>query len=120
MVNRIVVGEGELVQPFNYYGEEFLPVPSKAGVPFQVYVRYTKRASMGDSLDYAGEKTPYEDPVFIAYNLFSLRADHVIFNMKRKTLDASGNVVVSDETGTVQRAESVSLNIEDGHATPLR
>ena len=118
MVNRVVVGK--LEQPLNYYGEEFLPAPSKDGVPFQLYVRYTRRASIDDVLDYTGDKTRYEDPVFVAYNLFSLQADHVMLNVKRKTLDASGNVVISDETGTMQRAESISLNIENGHATPLR
>lgn len=118
IVDRVVVGK--LQEPLNYYGEEFLPASSKDGIPFQLYVRYTKRASIDDSLDYTGEESPYEDPVFVAYNLFSLQADHVIFNVKRKTLEASGNVVVSDETGSVQRAKSISLNIEDGHATPLR
>jgi hypothetical protein len=118
IVDRIVVGR--LEQPFNYYGEELLPVPSRDGVPFQLYVLYTGRASIDNSLDYTCEKTPYEDPVFVAYNLFSLQADHVIFNVKRKTLEASGNVVVSDETGTVQRTESITRNIENGHATPLR
>jgi lipopolysaccharide assembly outer membrane protein LptD (OstA) len=89
-------------------------------VPFQLYVRYTRRASIDNSLDYTCEKTPCEDPVFVAYNLFSLQADHVIFNVKRKLVQASGNVVVSDETGTVQHAEPITLNIENGHATPLR
>jgi len=118
IVDRVVVRE--LQEPFDYYGEEFLPAYSMDGLPFQLYVRYTRRASIDGSLDYRGEKSPHEDPVFVAYNLFSLQADHVIFNAKRKTLEASGNVFVSDESGTTQRAESVSLKMEDGHATPLR
>ncbi|MFY9644870.1 MAG: carboxypeptidase-like regulatory domain-containing protein [Terriglobales bacterium] len=67
IVNRVVVGK--LVQPPNYYGEEFLPVSSRDGGAFQLYVRYTTRASIDDGLDYSGEKAPYEDPVFVAYNL---------------------------------------------------
>jgi Carboxypeptidase regulatory-like domain len=118
IVDRVVVGK--LDQPFNYYGEEFLPAPSKDGVPFQLYVRYTKRASNGNTLDYSGENNPHEDSVFVAYNLFSLRADHVIFDVERKTLRASGSVVVSDGTGTTQRAESIDLSIENGRTTPLR
>lgn len=118
IVDRVVVGK--LDQPFNYYGEEFLPTPSKDGVPFQLYIRYTRRASNGNTLDYSGEKNPYEDPVFVAYNLFSLQADHVIFDVERKNLKASGIVVVSDGTGATQRAESINLNIENGHTTPLR
>ncbi len=118
IVDRVVVGGPE--EPFNYYGEEFLPVSAKDGMPFQLYTRYNWRASIDDDLDYTGEKTPYEDPVFVAYNLISLQADHVIFNVKRKTLKASGNVVLSDETGRVQRAASISLSLENGHATPLR
>lgn len=116
IVDRVVVGE--LDQPFNYYGEEFLPVPSKDGVPFQLYVRYTRRASIDGCLDYTGGDR--EDPVFVAYNLFTLQADHVSFDVERKTLRANGNVVVSDGTGTTQQAKSISLSIENGHTTSLR
>ncbi len=56
IVDRVVIGN--LVQPLNYYGEEFLPVSSKDGGAFQLYVRYTTRTSIDDRLDYSGEKTP--------------------------------------------------------------
>jgi hypothetical protein len=123
MVDRIIAGKVASERsdlPLNWYGEEFVPLPSKDGVPFQLFVRYFRRTAIDDSLEYTGETIPYEEPVFVAYNLFSLQADHVILDVKRRTLKARGNVVMSDEAGTMQRPETISLSIEDGHATPLR
>jgi len=55
IVDRVVVGK--LDQPFNYYGEEFLPTPSKDGVPFQLYIRYTRRASNGNTSTTVAKKS---------------------------------------------------------------
>lgn len=62
--------------------EDFFPIPSSAGVPFQLYVRYVRHKVTGDIHSYTCEKSPNEDPVFVAYNLFSLQADRVTM-MKR-------------------------------------
>jgi lipopolysaccharide assembly outer membrane protein LptD (OstA) len=68
---------------------------------------------------YTGEKTPYNDPVFVAYNLFYLEADHVVYNIKRRIIEATGNVVVVTESGTTQRAASITVQIDNGQAIPV-
>lgn len=104
----------------SYYGEESFPAASEDGVPFQVYIRYMTRATTDSTYIYSGEKTPYEDPVFMAYNLFSLQADQVTYHAKSRTVEASGNVVFVKESGALQRASSITLKIENGHAIPLQ
>jgi lipopolysaccharide assembly outer membrane protein LptD (OstA) len=70
---------------------------------------------------YAGDNyPPFKNPVFVAYNLFSLQADKVKYNAHSRTLEASGNVVVMNESGVTQRAESIKLKIESGQAIPLQ
>src|SRR5437016_3003584 len=84
-INRIVVSssgapvtpeewDAALKNPLPYYGEESFSASSDDGVPFQLYIRYMSRAATDGTYSYAGEKLPYEDPVFVAYNLFSLQA----------------------------------------------
>jgi lipopolysaccharide assembly outer membrane protein LptD (OstA) len=78
-----------------------------------------RRAATDGTYTYEDEKLPYEDPVFVAYNLFSLQADHVVYNVKFRTVEAIGNVVVVSESGAAQRAESMTLRIKNGQAIPL-
>jgi len=102
------------------YGEEFLPVPSDDGVPFELYVHYVNRGQTDQTYMYAGDNSPpYKNPVFVAYNLFSLQADKVKYDAHSRTLEASGNVVVMNESGVTQRAESIMLKIANGQAVPL-
>ena len=119
IVDRIVVPTG--TEPPSYYGEEYFSVPSKDGVPFQLYIRYGGlRSTTGETYDYKGDKTKYGDPVFVAYNLFSLQADRVIYDMKERTIKASGNVVAANESGATQRADSMIFKIENGKVALLR
>jgi hypothetical protein len=108
-----------LKNPLPYYGEESFSASSDDGVPFQLYIRYMRRAATDGTYTYEDEKLPYEDPVFVAYNLFSLQADHVVYNVKFRTVEAIGNVVVVNESGATQRAESMTLRIKNGQAIPL-
>ena len=100
--------------------DEFFPIPSRDGVPFQLYIRYVKRTVVRDTYTYTCEKMPNEDPVFVAYNLFSLQADEVFYDAKSRTIKADGNVVAIDESGATQRANSMTYKFENGQATPLR
>jgi hypothetical protein len=68
-INRIEVGEAG---PPSYCGEEFFPAASKDGTPFKLYIRYGGlRSTNGETRDYRADKNKYDDPVFVAYNLFS-------------------------------------------------
>lgn len=103
-----------------YYGGESFSLPSGNGVPYKLLIGYTRGEYTNDTHNYTGEKTNYDDPVFVAYNLFSLHADRVTYNVKRHSLEANGNVVVADGSGATQRADAMSFKIEDGRATPPR
>jgi hypothetical protein len=124
----VVNSEGGAATPEEWAGakkelclhEDFLPAPSRDGVPFELYIRYVKHTVVRDRYTYTGEKTPNEDPVFVAYNLFSLRADEVVYVVTSRTIKASGNVVAIDESGATQRADTMSFKLENGQATPLR
>jgi hypothetical protein len=102
-------------------GEELIPIPSGDGLPFKLSVRYGSRTTVGSTYSYIGEKTPqYEAPVFAVYNLFSLQADKVTYDVEKRTMEASGNVVAVNELGTSQRADSMVFKIENGQVAPLR
>jgi Carboxypeptidase regulatory-like domain len=100
--------------------EDFFSIPSSDGVPFQVWIRYVKHSRSGDSYLYTGQNTPNDDPVFVAYNLFSLRADKVIYDAKSNTITANGNVVTAYESGSIPRADAVAFKIENGRAIPIQ
>jgi Carboxypeptidase regulatory-like domain len=100
--------------------EDFFSIPSSDGVPFQVWIRYVKHSRSGDSYLYTGQNTPNDDPVFVAYNLFSLRADKVIYDAKSNTITANGNVVAAYESGSIPRADAVAFKIENGRAIPIQ
>jgi hypothetical protein len=103
--------------PKRYDGSDVYPIPSHDGVPFELCIRYDVRTPSADAIVYDGARST--NPVFVAYDLFSLRADHVIFNGKNHTLIASGNVVVESEDGTAQHADGLAFRFENGHATPV-
>jgi hypothetical protein len=96
--------------------EDVFPISSTNGVPFQLYIRYVKHMEIDGRYTYTGQKLPNEDPVFVAYNLFSLRADRVTYDEKSHMLEASGNVVVVNESGEPQHADYASFKVEDGQA----
>jgi hypothetical protein len=96
--------------------EDFFSLPSKDGVQYQLYIRYVKHTVVGDKNNYSGEKYPNEDPVFVAYNLFSLQADRVTYDSTSRIIEASGNVLVLNESGALQHVDYASFKMEDGQA----
>jgi hypothetical protein len=103
-----------------YHDGDFFSIPSSDGAPLRLYISYVKRIRTDYSYDYAGDDDPpYEDPVFVAYDLFSLRANTVLYDMESRRLDARGNVVVEDGSGRRNAAAVMSFKIENGRATAL-
>jgi hypothetical protein len=101
-------------------GEDYFPSPSKDGTPFQLYIQYPQREPTERGHIYTSNKTTEPDvPVFVAYNLFSVEADRVVYDAKNRTIAASGNVVTADGSGTTHHADSIGFKIEDGQAIPL-
>jgi hypothetical protein len=102
-------------------GEDSFPAPSKDGTPLQLYVRYPQREPTGSGYVYTTDSFGQTDsPVFVAYNLFSLEADKVIYDVKNRTIEATGNVVVGNASGMTRRADSMTFKIEDGNARSIK
>jgi len=99
--------------------EELLPVQSKKGPAFSLFVQYGKRTLQGCVHNY-GEAQPVMDPVFVAYNLFSLEADNVSYDERTQILDTHGHVVVVDQSSgeyKVRTGDWMKFKIENGQAT---
>lgn len=116
-------------------GSVSFPVPSKDGVLFQLLIRFGRRESTKNGYVYSaawnltgdssqiyrgGANTPdLGTQVFVAYNLFTLRANHVTYDAKTRRLEATGRVAVAQTDGRTQQAESMAFRIEDGRALRL-
>lgn len=102
-------------------GEEVIPIPSDDGLQLQLSIRYGSRTPVGSSYSYTGERTAqYETPVFVTYNLFSLQADSVNYDAQKRTIEAKGNVIATNEPGATQRADAMTFKIENGQAMPIQ
>jgi hypothetical protein len=102
-------------------GGDTFPAPSQDKVPFDLFIQYETRMPTDRGYSYnAGAPLPdSQSAVFVAYNLFTLQADHIVYNVQDRTLEATGNVLADSSDGTVQHADSMTFKIENGEATPL-
>jgi hypothetical protein len=98
-------------------GQDVFPIPSVDNVPFELLVRFSGRQS--NERGYIYNPRGSGVPVFAAYNLFTLRADSVIYEVQNKTLRASGHVVAVGYDGATQGAPSMNFKLENGKASPL-
>ncbi len=114
---KVTPDEWAAAQQESCLQEDFIPVPYQ-GSPFRLYVRYGNRTATGNVSSYAGENAnQHAMSVFVTYNLFTMQADRVIYNSKAGTLEATGNIVVVNEPGTIQRADALTFKIKNGEAT---
>jgi len=97
-------------------GQDYLPIASKNGVRFDLFVRYSNRRRSAGENTYSGG---FQRPVFAAYNLLTLEADKLVYNAKDQTIKASGDVVIADGSDKTRHADSAAFKLEDGRATPL-
>jgi hypothetical protein len=95
-------------------GEEFFPVPSKDGVPFEVLI-----GGLDHDLCWhrVGAEAAACNREFTTYNLLTVQADKIAYDPRESLLEASGNVVVKDEHGQY-RQDSIRFLIGDGRAVP--
>lgn len=103
-------------------GEDSFPIPSEDGVPFQVYIRYPKRTLTDRGYVYSGDQitTNSHVPARAEYNLFTLEAEHILYYAEHQKLEASGHVVVVDESGKSQNPNSMIFKLENGHVIQIR
>lgn len=103
-------------------GEDSFPLPSENGVQFQVYVRYPRRSLTDRGYVYTGDQitTHSYAPARVEYNLFTLEAEQILYDVEHQQLEASGHVVVVDESGNSHNANSMIFKFENGHAIQAR
>lgn len=102
-------------------GVDTFPVASQDNVPFDLFIQYETRMPTDGGYTYNGG-APLADSqgaVFVAYNLFTLEADRVVYDVQRRTLEGTGNVVVENADGTTRHANSMTFKIENGEAILL-
>jgi hypothetical protein len=101
-------------------GNDSFLVPSKDGSPLQLYIQYPRRQTTDRGYLYTSNKIAEPDvPVVVAYNLFSLEANAIFYDLKDRTIAATGNVVTEDGSGKTEHADSIRFRIENGGAVPL-
>jgi hypothetical protein len=99
------------------WGEKFFPVPSSDGVPFEVDLFGLVVDTGVDACSTDHSKTEHRE--FATFNLLSVHADKVIYHPNERILEASGNVVIADESDE-HRKDSAKFEIGDGQAETLR
>ena len=96
------------------WGEKFFPLPSSNGVPFEVDLFGLPSGSAVDACSTAATtKTKHRESA--TYNLLGLEADEIVYDPSEKTLHATGDVVITDETGK-RGVASVVFRLHDGQA----
>src|SRR5271154_1921892 len=102
-------------------GADSFPVPSQDEVPFDLFIQYETRRPTNQGYIYNTEaQLPGSpSPVFVAYNLFTIQAAHVLYDLQGRTLKATGDVVATNAGGATNHADSMTFKIENGDATPL-
>jgi len=99
-------------------GRDYLPITSSGhNLTLDLLIQYsTRRRSDGENT-YVGYDA--RGPVLVAYNLFTLTADKAVYDVKNRTIVATGNVVTADGSGKTQHADSMRFRIENGETVPL-
>jgi len=103
-------------------GADSFEIPSKRGVPFELYIRYPKRLPGKGSYTYKSDQVAigFVPPATAAYNLFTLQADQITFDVSGHVLTGKGNVVVTDSKGRELRSEFLAVELANGQAHRLR
>ncbi|MGA7223476.1 MAG: hypothetical protein WA603_08700 [Candidatus Acidiferrales bacterium] len=92
------------------------PAPSADGTPFQIYIRFLAQWKTDRGYRYGAD----HNPVFVAYNLFTLRAERVVYDAQNRTIEATGNVIEQNVDGSTWHADAVTVKFENGQATPVQ
>ena len=99
------------------WGEEFFPVPSSDGVPLEVDLFGLVLVTDHDACSFNHPRKEHRE--FATFNLLSVHADRVVYHPSERILEASGNVVIEDESGE-RRQGAARFEIGDGQARELR
>jgi hypothetical protein len=98
-----------------YCDKQSFSIPAKDGTNFKLTVQFREyRWGVTGTHWYRG------NPVFVQYNLSSLRAEHVTYHKRQKTIEARIGVVLENGSGKDERFDAVLLKIENGTLTPIK
>jgi Carboxypeptidase regulatory-like domain len=98
-------------------GWDRLPVPSNEDVSFELLVRYSSRLRRDGERIY---NSGFLSPVVVAFNLFTLTADHVTYDLASRTLLATGNVTTTNGSAGSTHANSMKFRIVNDSVLRLR
>jgi hypothetical protein len=121
----IVVGGPDAASAANDLcgGEDSFEIPSDNGTFLPFYVQFEKRQRSDEQYVYSAAKNTSGDlltPVFAEYNFFAVQANQITYDVKTATLEANGDVVVTNEAGATEHWDSASFKIENGQVKPIR
>ena len=103
-------------------GQDLFSIAPQDKEKFQLLIRYRVRRNTvsGHTYNTGREMPGFQTQVFVAYNLLTLRADHVDYNVQDRMLKATGNVIVNRTDGTKNTADSMSFKLTaNGEAIAL-
>ena len=90
-------------------GWDRFPIFSSEGGSFELLVRYySRRRSDGERVYDSG----FQNPVFVAFNLFTLTADHVTYDLASRTIVATGNVTTTNGSARSAHGDSMKFRID--------
>jgi Carboxypeptidase regulatory-like domain len=97
-------------------GWDRFPIFSREDRSFELLVRYySRRRSDGERVYGSG----FQNPVVVTFNLFSLTADDVTYDVASRTLLATGNVTITKGSAGSTHANSVRFRIDNAGALRL-
>ena len=101
--------------------EDQFAVPASDGTPYQLVIKYPKRSPKSRAYEYSGDQlaTNAFTPVLVEYNLFTLTAEHVVYDLDTGTISATGNVEIVNQLGERQNTASMTFEIRNGEAVPV-
>jgi Carboxypeptidase regulatory-like domain len=97
-------------------GWDRYPLPSSEGIPFELFVRYVSRVRRDGERIYNGG---FHDPVFVAFDLFTLTADRVTYDQSSRTLLAAGDVTTTNGIRPRTHANSMKFRIANDRVLRL-
>lgn len=97
-------------------GWDRFPILSSEGGSFDLLVRYySRRRSDGERVYDSG----FQNPVLVTFNLFTLTADHVTYDIASRTLLATGNVTTTNGSPDSTHANSMKFRIDNASVLRL-
>jgi hypothetical protein len=97
-------------------GTDSFEIKSDTGSAFTAEIHFRSRRREANSIVYSsgyGGFPPFP-PVNVAYNLFSVRANEIVYDVQTSILTASHAVEFGEATARLQEADTVRVKLKDG------